>query len=447
MKALFLMAARNLVQARRRTALLAVALVFVSFLLTMLLALSRGLSETITDNLTTLSTGHVNVTGWHKVRPSGGSPFIVDATRVREVVRAAVPEATFVIERLMGWAKIVGESNSVTAEVAGIDVTREPILMENLRVAPEREYVSGGGSTVRGSLQELADRGTIALFASQAKRMGVRVGDSVSMVSETSGGVQNVLDLRVAAVLQDRGMLTNFTVLTGWDTLRRLYNLKEESRGQLLIYLPDRREADAVMARVRKALSDAGLTLLDYDPQAYFMKFDRISSEDWVGQRFDLTTWRDYGSFVLWAVAALDTIALILVLTISVIVSVGIFNAVWIGVRERTSEIGTLRAIGMQRRQVLSLFLCEAALLAAASSLTGAGLGLAAAWILNAIAIPIDSEAMRSILMGDTLRFSPSWTQALASLLLCEVVVGLSALVPSLKAARVAPATAIRHAS
>ena len=40
-------------------------------------------------------------------------------------------------------------------------------------------------------------------------------------------------------------------------------------------------------------------------------------------------------------------------------------NVLWIAIRERTREIGTLRAIGMQRRRVLVMFLDEAFLLGA----------------------------------------------------------------------------------
>ena len=35
-------------------------------------------------------------------------------------------------------------------------------------------------------------------------------------------------------------------------------------------------------------------------------------------------------------------------------------NTLWIAIRERTREIGTLRAIGMQRARVLAMFLIEA---------------------------------------------------------------------------------------
>ncbi len=58
--------------------------------------------------------------------------------------------------------------------------------------------------------------------------------------------------------------------------------------------------------------------------------------------------------------------------------SVGIFTIMTIAVRERTNEIGLLRALGAERKQVLSLFLGEAVLLSTIGGLGGlvGGLGL-----------------------------------------------------------------------
>ena len=66
-----------------------------------------------------------------------------------------------------------------------------------------------------------------------------------------------------------------------------------------------------------------------------------------------------------------------LVILLMVIVAVGIMNTMWIAIRERTREIGTLRAIGMQRTQVLWMFLIEAFLLGLAGTAAGRGLGAA----------------------------------------------------------------------
>ena len=53
---------------------------------------------------------------------------------------------------------------------------------------------------------------------------------------------------------------------------------------------------------------------------------------------------------------------MLIVILIAIII-IGIMNTMWIAIRERTREIGTLRAIGMHRREVLWMFLLESLML------------------------------------------------------------------------------------
>jgi len=57
--------------------------------------------------------------------------------------------------------------------------------------------------------------------------------------------------------------------------------------------------------------------------------------------------------------------------------AIGILTVMWIAVRERTSEVGLLRAIGASRLQVAGLFLAEAAAVALVGGAAGVALGLA----------------------------------------------------------------------
>ncbi len=54
-----------------------------------------------------------------------------------------------------------------------------------------------------------------------------------------------------------------------------------------------------------------------------------------------------------------------------------------ISVSERTSEVGLLRALGASKGQILTLFLGEAILLAAAGGFAGLVLGWGGAWMIN----------------------------------------------------------------
>ncbi len=64
------------------------------------------------------------------------------------------------------------------------------------------------------------------------------------------------------------------------------------------------------------------------------------------------------------------------------VAGIGIMNVMLVAVAERTREIGLLRAVGVGRRQVLTVFLTEAALLSAAGGLFGLAVGWTAVEIL-----------------------------------------------------------------
>jgi putative ABC transport system permease protein len=65
----------------------------------------------------------------------------------------------------------------------------------------------------------------------------------------------------------------------------------------------------------------------------------------------------------------------------------------WIGVGERTAEIGLARALGASRGQVALVFLAESAALAVLGGIAGvaAGLGLAAALRLAVPGLPVET--------------------------------------------------------
>jgi len=83
-------------------------------------------------------------------------------------------------------------------------------------------------------------------------------------------------------------------------------------------------------------------------------------------------------SIISFAVAGIGAISLL-------VGAIGILTMMWISVGERTEEIGLARAIGASRRQMLALFLLEAALLSGAGGLTGLAVGMGIGRLLSAL--------------------------------------------------------------
>jgi putative ABC transport system permease protein len=87
---------------------------------------------------------------------------------------------------------------------------------------------------------------------------------------------------------------------------------------------------------------------------------------------------------VLGSVLNILTIAVGALGGISLMVGgVGILTIMIIAVRERTAEIGLLRALGADRRQIMSLFIGEAIVLSSIGGLAGLIIGAGGAWLLG----------------------------------------------------------------
>lgn len=436
---------RNLVQAKLRSFFLVLALSLVTMLLVMLLALSQGLTDTMINSATTLSSGHVNVAGFFKAKASDANPIVTDKARIRELVTKNVKGVDFIIDRARGWARVISDTSSLNAGLTGIDATEEGRLFETLEMAKESDYKEGGRDEVIGSPKNLGKKNGALLFVAQAKRLEVGVGDHVTVSVETMKGARNTAEFEVVAIAQDIGFMSNWSVFTSKQGLLDLYRLDDDVTGAIQIYLDDEARSTEVMASLRTALEADGFTLMEHDPRPFWAKFEVVSGEDWTGQRLDLTIWSDEVSFLMWVLTAVDSVSYFLVGILVIIISVGIMNSMWMSVRERTSEVGTLRAIGMSRSRVLQMFMLEAFILGLFATSLGGAAGALVARAIDAAAFKVDVQAVRAILMSDTLHLAVQTRQVVTAVLVFTVMAALSALWPAYRASRLQPVTAIAH--
>jgi len=428
---LFLIAFRNLVHHGRRTLLLGGAIMGVTTLLVLLLGILNGIRSTILESATTLMTGHVNVGGFFKVTAGAAAPVVTHYPEIEAVIRKAVPELDYVTQRGRGWAKVVSDTGSIQSGVGGIDILHEPRFRKVIQVK-------------QGSLDGLAQPGTILIFDQQAEKLGVRVGDQLTLSAYTLRGVANTVDVRVAAIARNVGLLSTWNTFVPDSTLRSLYQLNDQATGALFLYLKDVKQVPQVQERLRTALAQAGYQMMEPDPRAFFFKFDTVNREGWTGQKLDVTTWEDEISFIEWTITAITWLSYTLIGILLVIIVVGLMNTMWITIRERTREIGTLRAIGMQRARVMAMFMIEAFTLALTATLAGTVLGVGLCALLN-LAHLHAPLALQLFLMREEVQLlvKPS-ALAGAIALIAGCTTGI-ALFPSFLAARLQPVTAMHR--
>jgi putative ABC transport system permease protein len=129
-------------------------------------------------------------------------------------------------------------------------------------------------------------------------------------------------------------------------------------------------------------------------------------------------------NILTFAVAAIGGISLL-------VGAIGIVTIMTIAVKERTAEIGLIRALGARQTQVLALFLGEATVLAAVGGLAGLIMGLGIAGLLR-LAVP-------------ELPVHTPWIYVILAEILAVFVGIISGILPARRAARLDPVEALRN--
>ena len=119
----------------------------------------------------------------------------------------------------------------------------------------------------------------------------------------------------------------------------------------------------------------------------------------------------------------------------------GIANTMYTAVLERTKEIGVLKALGARRRDVLQLFVAEAALIGLAGGLVGTLIAIGLARLGNTL---VDRLAHSVTGVGLDV-FRTDFAVVAAALVLAVVLSTVSGLLPAVRAARQDPSRALRY--
>ena len=144
--------------------------------------LSAGIRETMLDTATTLSTGHLNVGGFFKVTAGQSAPVVTDYEKVLEVVRKAVPEMDYAVQRGRGWAKVVSDTARCRRASAASTSRTSPSSRRCCR-------------SVSGNIDDLAQPNTILMFENQPEKLEVKVGDAITISApRPPAGTNNTID-------------------------------------------------------------------------------------------------------------------------------------------------------------------------------------------------------------------------------------------------------------
>lgn len=154
-----------------------------------------------------------------------------------------------------------------------------------------------------------------------------------------------------------------------------------------------------------------------------------------------------------WEVAAgpfatsadvIRTVFNVAIILIGIVAIIIMMNTLVISVMERTSEIGTMRALGAQRKTVWQMFMFEIVTITTVFGSVGVGLSLATIGILNVIGVPATNTFLTVLFAGPELRPVASAWSVVSAVAIVTVVGLIAHIYPVAVALRVQPIKAIQ---
>jgi len=283
------------------------------------------------------------------------------------------------------------------------------------------------------------DTDKLVLTARIADLLGVAEGDEVTLRYASIHSAEPVEQtLKVAAVVSSSG---SFPAVDVWLSEAGFYRV-------YLGDLPQRR----VLTGAEK-LSDEWKSVLAPEFKVLprtstgddlMKKNQELRKTNFYGPAIDVRTMYESASQVLDLERALNLITLIAVLILFLIILTGVVNTLRMTIRERTREIGTMRAIGMRSADVRNMFLLETFQLAFISAVTGIVLAFIVMAILSSFRIETQS-VLGIFLSKKKLYFLPQLGDIVRNIALILVISTATAFFPSRRAAKLDPAEALRH--
>ena len=127
------------------------------------------------------------------------------------------------------------------------------------------------------------------------------------------------------------------------------------------------------------------------------------------------------------------------------VAAIGIANTMTMAILERTREIGLMKAIGATNKDVLTIFLGEAAGIGFLGGLGGILIGWGGSKVLNVFAAQfLAGQAQQGMISSGLSAVTPSWL-LLFAIIFATLIGFLSGLYPALRAATLEPVMALKY--
>ncbi|HRW05341.1 MAG TPA: ABC transporter permease [Caldilineaceae bacterium] len=403
LRKLWVIGYRDLLRNRRRSLFTLLAVALGLALLIVLNGFITGVFTDAIDNNIRLQTGHVQLRAPSYSDEKMSLLWADLLDNPEELVQRAQAQPGVVTAAPVLWATGIAATadDSASLHIYGIDPT-------------SAFYAPFQSGLIAGAYLTPDDRSGILIGQRLANNLRLSVDDNVSLTAINADGVPEEGIFTVRGIFNTGIVTYDENALFMSLAKAQAFTRTDDHVSAIVLLLTDKEQADSVAA----ALATPGIASL---------------------------TWRDLNRVMLESVETGMGFYLIFDAIVMLIVAVIIANTLLMAVFERIREMGILAALGMKGRQIMTMFVLEAAILGFGGVILGAliGLGVVGYLSINGIFIGEMAGSTPGIALGTTM-YAAYAPQLFANLALWTlIIILLASLYPGWFAARREPAEAL----
>ncbi len=369
MGAILRIALRNLVRQKARYRILGLAIAFGCAVITIVYGALGGMRQSLEEKAKIYYGGDFSILGNVK----NSDLEIADPQEVIDALEALpgrpVRASPRIDYRTNVFLSFGGDSVHLRM-VTGVAWDREE---RNFRTF---NYVAGGPAGMKGS-------NGILISAPVAKMLRARIGDDLLLLVDTTTGQRNSASLTLRGIYKDSSLFGYYTSYMDIDYLRQAILAAPGSATYVGGYYQRNEKAAFPLKRIQATLERTlpMFPLFAVKTELYATR----DASDWKGVKYSLIGLDSHIAQINQVVEVITLLLFALACLLMGTVVLGVVNTYRVVVFERTKEIGTMRAMGMQRPIVVRLFLLEAGMLAVVASILGVAIGIGILSLLSTI--------------------------------------------------------------
>ncbi len=322
---------------------------------------------------------------------SSSASLKISDQNFQQIKRVVAPNVATPVYSTSDHMKIGVGSDDIVATIYALPTADVPDIMK----LQAGDYNNGNSGCLVGS--------------TFAKDHNLKVGSRISIGTDGSKGT-----LRVTGIIEERGMSfdisTDNALVVTPEWFENAYNRNKDY--------------DEVVVKVKEG--DTATVKTNIEKQLNKHKDNKIVSV--TDSKATLSSIYSTFSTVTTFVTAIGGISMI-------VAGVSIFNIMMMSVNERIKEIGIMRSIGTQKKEVMSMFIYEAAIIGVIGSIIGGILSVLAGYAVSALMLGTTKYLLTT---ANALSVGEGVSFGIVICLLCGIY-------PAWQAANLNPIDALRH--